>query len=38
MGGDTILLIILAVGTVLLNKEIILAEWFTPEEGKNSKK
>ncbi len=27
MGMDTILLIILAVGTIVLNKDIILADW-----------
>lgn len=29
MSGDTILLIILAVGTLLLNREFIRTEWFS---------
>ncbi len=38
MERDVILLIILTVGTIVLNKDIILAEWFSASEDSKDKK
>ncbi len=38
MGTDSILLIILAVGTAVLNKEIIVAEWFSSLKKRQEQK
>lgn len=38
MEGDAILLIILAVGTIVLNKDIIFADWFSIAEDQGDKK
>lgn len=38
MEGDAILLAILAIGTILLNKDIILSEWYYTADDRNDKK
>lgn len=38
MEGDVILLIILTIGTIVLNKDIILSEWFSTNEDSKDRK
>jgi hypothetical protein len=38
MEGDTLLLTILAIGTIVLNKDIILSEWFSVADDQNDQK
>lgn len=38
MGGDVILMLILAVGTAVLNKDVILSDWFSATEEPKDRK
>jgi len=38
MEGDALLLAILAIGTIALNKDIILSEWFSIADDQNDQK
>lgn len=36
MSSDVTIVVILAVGTLVLNKDLIIAEWFKTHEGKDA--